>query len=126
MGPALDLGRIWQGAGGCPAAAQGVDCGSAPGSSPGDPNSTFAKVTWFNDALYVFVHVRDEFQSYAVTPSECVAHWLADSVEILLDPRGNGTVTNMDTATAFKLGVFPFTNDPANFNGNGVNGPCWA
>ena len=125
MGPALDLGRIWQGAGGCPAAAQGVDCGSAPGSSPGDPNSTFAKVTWFNDALYVFVHVRDEFQSYAVTPSECVAHWLADSVEILLDPRGNGTVTNMDTATAFKLGVFPFTNDPANFNGNGVNGPCW-
>ena len=26
----------------------------------------------------------------------------------------------MDTATTFKLGVFPFTNDPANFNGNGV------
>ena len=32
----------------------------------------------------------------------------------------------MDTATAFKLGIFPFTNDPANFNGNGVNGPCWS
>ena len=32
----------------------------------------------------------------------------------------------METATTFKLGVFPFTNDPANFNGNGVNGPCWS
>jgi hypothetical protein len=31
-----------------------------------------------------------------------------------------------DTANTFKLGIFPFTNDPANFNGNGVNGPCWA
>lgn len=125
-GPALDLGRIWQGAGNCPAASQGVDCGSAPGSTPGDPNSTYAKVTWHDDALYFFVHVRDEFQSYAVTPEECLGHWLADSVEILIDPRGNGNVTNMDTATAFKLGIFPFTNDPANFNGNGVNGPCWS
>ena len=32
----------------------------------------------------------------------------------------------MDTATTFKLGVFPFTNDPAQSNGNGVNGPCWS
>ena len=32
----------------------------------------------------------------------------------------------MDTAHTFKLGIFPFTNDPANRNGNGVNGPCWA
>jgi LmbE family N-acetylglucosaminyl deacetylase len=125
-GPALDLGRIWQGANNCPPASQGVDCGSAPGSTPGDPNSTYAKVAWHDDALYVFVHVRDEFQSYAVTPDECVGHWLADSVEILIDPRGNGSATNMDTATAFKLGVFPFTNDPADFNGNGVNGPCWS
>jgi LmbE family N-acetylglucosaminyl deacetylase len=125
-GPALDLSRIWQGAGNCPPASFGVDCGSAPGSTPGDPNSTYARVTWHDDALYFFVHVRDEFQSYAVTPEECIGHWLADSVEILIDPRGNGSATNMDTATAFKLGVFPFTNDPANFNGNGVNGPCWS
>jgi hypothetical protein len=123
-GPALDLGRIWQGASRCP--NDGIDCGSAPGSTPGDPDSTYAKVTWHDDTLYVFVHVRDEFQSYAVTPEECVGHWLADSVEILVDPRGNGSATNMDTATAFKLGVFPFTNDPADFNGNGVNGPCWS
>ena len=32
----------------------------------------------------------------------------------------------MDTASTFKLGVFPYTNDPANSNGNGVNGPCWS
>ena len=32
----------------------------------------------------------------------------------------------METATTFKLGVFPFTNDPTNVNGNGVNGPCWS
>jgi hypothetical protein len=31
----------------------------------------------------------------------------------------------MDTANTFKLGVFPYTNDPDNFNGNGKNGPCW-
>ncbi len=59
-------------------------------------------------------------------PSECVAHWLADSVEFLIDPRGNSSAANTDTASTFKLGVFPFTNDPANFNGNGVNGPCWS
>jgi hypothetical protein len=31
-----------------------------------------------------------------------------------------------DTANTFKLGIFPFTNDPGNTNGNGVNGPCWS
>ena len=31
-----------------------------------------------------------------------------------------------DTANTFKLGIFPFTNDPSGSNGNGVNGPCWA
>ena len=60
-----------------------------------------------------------------MTPQECVAHWLADSVEILIDPRGNGSQQFLDTAAAFKLGIFPFTNDPSNSNGNGVNGPCW-
>ena len=125
-GVALDLSRIWQGAGNCPAASFGVDCGSAPGSTPGDPTSTYAKVAWHDDALYLFINVRDDYQSYAATPAECVGHWLADSVEILIDPRGNSMETLMETATTFKLGVFPFTNDPANFNGNGVNGPCWS
>ncbi|WP_433009843.1 sugar-binding protein [Kribbella sp. CA-294648] len=116
-GPTLDLGRIWQGASGC----TGVDdCGV---SSTGEGST--AKVTWSDDALYFFVHVRDDYQSYAVTPEECVGHWQADSVEILLDPRGTASQVLKDTANTFKLGIFPFTNDPANRNGNGVNGPCW-
>jgi len=30
----------------------------------------------------------------------------------------------MDTASTFKLGVFPYPNDPQCANGNGANGPC--
>ena len=119
-GPALDLSRKWSG-GAC--SPPGVDCGTS--GAVGDATSSYAKVAVNGDNLYFFVHIRDEFQSYAVTPTECVAHWLADSVEILIDPRGNSSATNFDTGTTFKLGVFPFTNDPSNSNGNGVNGPCW-
>ena len=107
-GPTLDLGRIWQGAATC----TGVDdCGV---SSTGEGNT--AKVSWSDDALYFFVHVRDDYQSYAVTPAECVGHWQADSVEILLDPRGNASQALKDTANTFKLGIFPFTQS---------GGPCW-
>jgi LmbE family N-acetylglucosaminyl deacetylase len=119
-GPALDISRNWQGSACTPA---GVDCGSS--AAAGDVNSTYAKVAWNSDTLYFFIHVRDDYQAYAVTPAECVSHWLSDSVEILIDPRGNGSQTLKDTATAFKLGVFPYTNDPTNSNGNGVNGACW-
>jgi LmbE family N-acetylglucosaminyl deacetylase len=131
-GPALDLSKVWQGAACNPA---GVDCGTAPGAQPGDPNSTFAKVAWSGDALYFFVHIRDQIQSYAATPQQCVAHWLVDSVEIGIDPRGNssdlgplgaGLPSVADTATTFKTGIFPYTNDPANTLGNpSPNGPCW-
>jgi GlcNAc-PI de-N-acetylase/Carbohydrate family 9 binding domain-like len=108
-GPTLDLGRIWQGATGC----TGVeDCGV---SSTGEGNT--AKVTWSDDALYFFIHVRDDYQSYAVTPAECVGHWQADSVEILLDPRGTASQALMDTANTFKLGIFPFSQS---------GGPCWS
>jgi hypothetical protein len=121
-GEALDVGRRWEGT---ECAPLGVDCGTT--GTVGDPaTSTYAKVTHADDALYLFVHVRDDFQSYAVTPRECVAHWLADSVEIQIDPRGNSSETNMETAATFKLGVFPFTNDPTGSNGNGPNGPCWS
>jgi hypothetical protein len=82
-------------------------------------------VTRSGDDLYFFIHVKDDFQSYAVKPSECVAHWLADSVEILIDPRGSASQALKDTANTFKLGVFPFTDDPTGSNGNGPNGPCW-
>jgi hypothetical protein len=108
-GPTLDLGRIWQGASTC----TGVDdCGV---SSTGEGDT--AKVSWSDDALYFFIHVRDDYQSYAVTPAECVGHWQADSVEILLDPRGTASQALMDTANTFKLGIFPFSQS---------GGPCWS
>ncbi len=123
-GSLLDIGRIWEGGGNCPAAGFGTDCGTS--GEVGGPTSTYARVAYRDDALFFFIRVRDEFQSYAVKPEECVAHWLADSVEILIDPRGRASENAMDTANTFKLGIFPFTNDPANSNGNGVNGPCWS
>jgi LmbE family N-acetylglucosaminyl deacetylase len=123
-GPALDVGKRWEGGLCTPV---GTDCGTDPAGTVGDPaTSTYAKVAQHDDALYLFINVRDEYQSYAVKPAECVAHWLADSVEILIDPRGNSMENLLETATTFKLGVFPFTNDPSNSNGNGANGPCWS
>jgi LmbE family N-acetylglucosaminyl deacetylase len=116
-GPQLDLGRIWEGSDNCTGP---TDCGVDGGA-----DHDWAKVSWSDDSLYVFTHVVDDYQSYAVKPQECVAHWLADSVEIQVDPRGNASQKAMDTANTFKLGVFPFTDDPGNTNGNGANGPCW-
>jgi len=124
-GEALDVGRKWEPGGNTrDCNPLGVDCGSS--STPGSATSTYAKVTRSGDDLYFFIHVRDDYQSYAVKPDECVGHWQADSVELIIDPRGNSTPANMDTATTFKLGIFPFTNDPSNSNGNGANGPCWS
>ena len=120
-GPALDLSRKWSG-GGVRPGRLGLRHGRAPRRRRRRPTR---RVAVNNDNLYFFVHIRDDFQSYAVTPQECVAHWLADSVEFLIDPRGDSSLNNFDTGTTFKLGVFPFTNDPTNFNGNGANGPCW-
>jgi len=107
-GPPLDLGRRWEGSDCTP---NGTDCGAG----------SFAKVNWHGDDMYLFVHVVDDVQSFAVTPEGCWAHWLADSVEILLDPRGD----SLDTSSTFKTGIFPFTDDPTGSAGNGVNGPCW-
>ena len=124
-GEALDVGRKWEpGANTRDCVPLGVDCGSS--GAVGTDTSTYAKVTRSGDDLYFFIRVRDDFQSYAVTPAECVGHWLADSVEILIDPRGRAAESAMDTAHTFKLAVFPFSNDPGNTNGNGVNGPCWS
>ena len=122
-GTPLDIGRIWEG-GACNPV--GTDCGNVAGAPIGTADTSYARVAWRDDALYFFISVRDDFQSYAVTPAECVGHWLADSVEILIDPRGRASDNAMDTANTFKLGIFPFTNDPQNTNGNGANGPCWA
>jgi hypothetical protein len=123
-GEALDIGKKWEPGGNTrDCVPVGVDCGSS--SAPGTAGSTYAKVTRSGEDLYFFIHVKDDFQSYAVKPEECIAHWLADSVEIIIDPRGNASQVLKDTANTFKLGVFPYTNDPTNYNGNGVNGPCW-
>ena len=113
-GPALDVGKRWEGTNCDP---PGVDCGAG----------TYAKVTRHGDDLYFFVHVRDDFQSYAVKPAECVAHWFADSVEITIDLRGTASQTNMDTASRFKLASSSSRTPTTRrtFNGNGVNGPCW-
>lgn len=121
-GERLDIGRYWEGGKRC--APNGVDCGST--GAIGGPTSSWAQVSHRGDALYFWIHVQDNYQGYAVTPTECVAHWLADSVEILIDPRGNANENAFDTANTFKLGVFPYTNDPEGRNGNGANGPCWS
>jgi LmbE family N-acetylglucosaminyl deacetylase len=118
-GPRLDIGRIWQGDQYCSGPA---DCGSSTNNSK---KHSWAKVSWRNHNLYMFAHIRDDYQSYAVKPKDCKAHWLADSVEFQIDPQGNASKNAMDTANTFKLGVFPYTNDPHNRNGNGNNGPCW-
>ncbi|MDA0183461.1 PIG-L family deacetylase [Solirubrobacter phytolaccae] len=120
-GESLEIGRKWEPNGSTRNCDPlGVDCGTS------GANKTYAKVTRSGDDLYFFIRVQDDFQSYAVKPEECVAHWLADSVEIIIDPRGTASQVLKDTANTFKLGIFPFTNDPSNTNGNGANGPCWA
>ena len=70
-GSLIDIGRIWEGGGNCPAAGFGTDCGTS--GAVGGPTSTYARAAWRDDALYFYIRVRDEFQSYAVKPAECVA-----------------------------------------------------
>ena len=105
----LSLANRWEGQACEP---DGVDCGA--GST--------ARLGWHGDDLYAYVHVVDDVASGAATPDRCFGHWLVDSVEILLDPRGD----SVDTSTTFKTGIFPFTDDANGTNGNGVDGPCWS
>lgn len=107
-GPALSLAGVWEGA----ACASATDCGGA----------SVAQLGWFGDDLYVTSVVVDDTASAAAPPERCFGHWLVDSVEILLDPRGDSA----DTSTTFKSGIFPFTDDPTGSNGNGVDGACWS
>lgn len=105
----LDLSAVWEGAACEPA---GVDCG----------NGSYAKVGWSGDSLFAFLRVSDDIAGAAATPERCFGHWLTDSVELLIDPRGD----SIDTSPTFKLGVFPFTDDPTGANGTGADGPCWS
>ncbi|GAA1793386.1 NEW3 domain-containing protein [Agromyces lapidis] len=108
-GDAVDVGTRWEGAA---CAVEGVDCG----------DGSLAKLGWFDDALYAQIRVTDDIASAAATPDRCFGHWLVDSVELLLDPRGD----SVDTSSTFKLGMFPFTDDAEGTNGNGEDGPCWS
>lgn len=105
----LNLANRWEGQDCDP---DGIDCGTG----------SIARLGWHGDDLYAYVHVVDDIASGAATPDRCFGHWLVDSVEILLDPRGD----SVDTSTTFKSGIFPFTDDANGTNGNGVDGPCWS
>ncbi|MCW2944824.1 MAG: hypothetical protein JWR24_1541 [Actinoallomurus sp.] len=88
-GPALNLSRLWEG---------------SPCESAADCSAT-GRVTWYGDALYVLVSVKDDRQGSALTPADCKRHWRTDSVEIALDPRGDAE----NTSTTFKTGIMPWT-----------------
>jgi LmbE family N-acetylglucosaminyl deacetylase len=108
-GPALDVSRRWEGSNCNP---DGTDCGAG----------SYAKANWHGDDLYLYVEVVDDVQGTPAPPERCWGHWLVDSVEVLLDPRGD----SVDTSTTFKSGIMPYTDDPTGSAGNGVNGPCWS
>jgi LmbE family N-acetylglucosaminyl deacetylase len=88
-GAALDLSRLWEGT----PCASAADC------------SATGRVTWYDDALYVLVQVKDDQRGSALDPADCKRHWRTDSVEIALDPRGDAE----NTSTTFKTGILPFT-----------------
>ncbi|WP_166348286.1 sugar-binding protein [Phytoactinopolyspora limicola] len=78
---------------------------------PEDISAT-AKVSFTDEALYVFVDVTDDVLGTVLTPEDCKRHWRTDSVEITIDPRGNSE----NSSTTFKTGIFPITDDPENGN----------
>ncbi|RKF26395.1 sugar-binding protein [Micromonospora globbae] len=98
-GEELDLSRIWEG----------------QATTPQDASAT-GRVAWTEDALKVFVRVTDDVLGTKVVPQDCKRQRRTDSVEIIVDPKGNST----DTSTVFKAGIFPVTDDPAN-----GDPPCW-
>ena len=95
-GSSLNLSRRWEGTA-CESAA---DC------------SATGKVTWYDDALYVLVQVKDDRPGSVLDPADCKRHWRTDSVEIGLDPRGDAE----NTSTTFKTGILPSTT---------AGGPCF-
>ena len=92
----LDLSRLWEGT----ACDSSADC------------SATGKVTWYDDALYVLVQVKDDERGSALDPADCKRHWRTDAVEIGVDPRGDAE----NTSTTFKTGILPFTSG---------DGPCF-
>ncbi|MCI4066865.1 PIG-L family deacetylase [Micromonospora sp. R77] len=98
-GEELDLSRIWEG----------------QATTAQDASAT-GRIAWTDDALVVFVQVTDDVLGKKVVPQDCKRQRRTDSVEIIVDPKGNSS----DTSTVFKAGIFPVTDDPAN-----GDPPCW-
>ncbi|GAB3058025.1 sugar-binding protein [Micromonospora schwarzwaldensis] len=98
-GEELDLSRIWEG----------------QATTPQDASAT-GRIAWTEDSLVVFVQVTDDVLGKKVVPQDCKRQRRTDSVEIIVDPKGNSS----DTSTVFKAGIFPVTDDPAN-----GDPPCW-
>jgi hypothetical protein len=98
-GPELDLSRIWEG----------------EATTPQDASAT-GRIAWTDDALKVLVHVTDDVLGTKVVPQDCKRQRRTDSVEIIVDPKGNSA----DTSTVFKAGIFPVTDDPTK-----GDPPCW-
>lgn len=73
-------------------------------ATPEDASST-TRLTFTDDALYVFVEVTDDTLGTVLPLEDCKRHWRTDSVEITVDPRG----TSSNTSTTFKTGIFPTT-----------------
>lgn len=71
---------------------------------PEDASST-TRLSFTDDALYVFVEVTDDTLGTVLPLEDCKRHWRTDSVEITVDPRG----TSSNTSTTFKTGIFPTT-----------------
>ena len=95
-GTAIDLSRVWE--------------GEAPESKADASGST--KVTWYDDAIYFVIHVKDDVLGTILTPDDAKRHWRTDSVEIAIDPRGDSE----NTSTTFKVGMFPVTDDAKHGN----------
>ncbi|MFQ6396512.1 sugar-binding protein [Nocardia sp. KC 131] len=81
-GPELPL-AVWRGGGGCAATA---------------------KVARHGDDLYVLVTVTDDRKGAELVVEDTKRHWRTDSVEIVVDPRGDSD----DTSTTLKTGILPY------------------
>ncbi|OHR66957.1 hypothetical protein HMPREF3291_00860 [Bacillus sp. HMSC76G11] len=87
----LDLSRLWE--------------GEAPTSS--SDASGHAKVTWYDEALYFYIDVKDDKLGTVLDASDAKRHWRTDSIELAIDPQGQSE----NTSSTFKVGLFPTTTE---------------
>jgi LmbE family N-acetylglucosaminyl deacetylase len=87
----VDLSRVWE--------------GEAPTSSL--DASGHAKVSWYNDALYFYIDVKDDKLGTVLDAVDAKRHWRTDSIEIAIDPQGQSE----NTSSTFKVGLFPTTTE---------------